>query len=121
MELNGREVGFRRSVLATTKIAEVCPNRDISKLGDLLGADIVTAIDAAVAFVCALSEAYELHRKREDPAYIPNPVTKEELMDEDEETLMALVMAGVEVFHADGKVTVEAEAPKGKNGEPASE
>ena len=121
MELNGREVGFRRSVLATTKIAEACPNRDISKLGDLLGSDIVTALDTAVLFVCALSEAYELHRKREEPGYIPNPITREELLDETEETLMELVNEGVKVFQNDGKTTVEAEAPKGKNGDAASE
>lgn len=121
MELNGREIGFRRSVLATTKIAEACPGRDLSKLGDMLGSDIVTSLETAVAFVTALSEAYELHRKREDPTYVPNPVTKEELLDGDEETLMALVMEAVKVYQADGQVTVEAEAPKEKNGEAGSE
>ena len=120
MELNGREIGFRRSVLATTKIADVCPGKDISKLGDLLGSDIVTALDTAITFVTALSEAYELHRKREEPGYKPNPVTREELLDETEDTLMALVLEGVKVFQNDGQTTVEAEAPKGKNGEAAS-
>ena len=121
MELNGREVGFRRSILATTKIAEACPNHDISKLGDALGGDIVTGMETAIAFVCALSEAWELHRKREEPGYIPNPVTREELLDETEETLIALVTEGVQVYMNDGKTTVEAEAPKGKNGDAASE
>ena len=121
MELNGRDVGFRRSILATTKIAEACPNHDISKLGDALGGDIVTGMETAIAFVCALSEAWELHRKREEPGYIPNPVTREELLDETEDVLMALVMEGVKVYQDDGKTTVETEAPKGKNGDAASE
>ena len=94
MELNGREVGFRRSILATTKIAEACPNHDISKLGDALGGDIVTGMETAIAFVCALSEAWELHRKREEPGYIPNPVTREELLDETEEALHLLTYKG---------------------------
>lgn len=121
MELNGREVGFRRSILATTKIAEACPNHDPSKLGEALTGDLVKGLETAVAFVCALSEAYELHRKREDPNYVPNPVTREELLDETEDVLAELVNEGAKVYMNDGKTTVEAEAPKGKNGEAASE
>lgn len=121
MELNGREIGFRRSVLATTKIAEACPDHDLGKLGAMLSGDIITGLETAIVFVCALSEAYELHRKREEPGYTPNPVTREELLDEDEDTLMELVSEGAKVYMNDGKVTVEAEAPKGKNGETASE
>lgn len=121
MELNGREIGFRRSILATTKIAEACPNHDLAKLGDALGGDIIVGMETAITFVCALSEAYELHRKREEPGYVPNPLTREELLDETEDTLMELVNEGVQVYMNDGKTTVEAEAPKGKNGEAASE
>lgn len=121
MELNGREIGFRRSVLATTKIAEACPNHDLSKLGAALTGDIVTGLETAITFVCALSEAYEHHRKREEPGYKPNPVTRDELLDVDEDELMELVNEGVKVYMDEGKATVEAEAPKGKNGEAASE
>lgn len=121
MELNGREVGFRRSVYATTKIAEICPDRDVGKLGELLASDVVTGMETAITFVCALSEAYERHQKREDPGYTPNPITKDELLDESEDTLMALVNEAVKVYMTDGKVTVEAEPVKGKNGEAASE
>lgn len=120
MEINGREIGFRRSVYATCKIAEVCPGHDLGKLGEMLGGDIVTALETAVTFVCALNEAYEQHRKLETPGYTPNPLTKEELLDETEDTLMALVMEAVSVFQHDGETTVEAEAPKGKNAEAAS-
>jgi len=121
MELNGREVGFRRSVFATTKIAEACPNHDPSKLGEALTGDIVTGLETAIAFIVALSEAYELHRKREEPGYIPNPITREELLDVTEDVLMELVNEGAKAYMEDGKTTVEAEAPRGKNGEAASE
>ena len=121
MQIHGREIGFRRSVLATCRIAEICPGKDLNKLGDLLGGDIVTALETAVTFVCALNEAYEQHRKLEEPGYIPNPLTKEELLDDTEDTLMALVMDAVSVFQADGQTTVETEVPKGKNADTASE
>ena len=120
MEIHGREITFRRSVLATCKIAEACPGRDLSKLGDQLGADIVTSLETAITFVCALNEAAELHKKMEDPSYTPNPLTKDELLDETEDTLMALVSEAVVAYQEGGKTTVEAEAPKGKNAEPAS-
>ena len=113
MELNGREVGFRRSVFATMEIAKICPNKDPNRLGELLGGDIVTSMETAITFVCA--------KKLEDPAYKPNPITEEELLDETEGSLMDLVNAAVDAYMADGKQTVEAEPVKGKNAEAASE
>ena len=122
MELNGREVKFRRSVYADHKIAKVSPDHDPNKLGKLLqSVDLVAGLETMIAFVCAMSEAYEKHMKRENPDYIPNPVTEEELMDETSDTLSDMFMEAAAVFTSDGKATVEAEAPKGKNGEAASE
>ena len=122
MELNGRKVKFRRSVYADHKIAKVSPGHDPNKLGKLLqSGDLVAGLETMIAFVCAMSEAYEKHMKRENPDYVPNPVTEEELMDETSDTLSDLFMEAAAVFTSDGKATVEAEAPKGKNGEAASE
>lgn len=122
MELNGREVKFRRSVYADHKIAKVSPDHDPNKLGKLLqSGDLVAGLETMIAFVCAMSEAYEKHMKRENQDYVPNPVTEEELMDETSDTLSDLFMEAAAVFTSDGKATVEAEAPKGKNGEAASE
>ena len=122
MELNGREVKFRRSVYADHKIAKISPDHDTNKLGRLLkSGDLVAGLETMIAFVCAMSEAYEKHAKRENPDYIPNPVTEEELLDETSDTLSDLFMAAADVFTGDGKPTVEAEPVKGKNGEAASE
>lgn len=122
MELNGREIRFRRSVYADHKIAKISPDHDPNKLGKLLkSGDLVAGLETMIAFVCAMSEAYEKHAKRENPEYIPNPVTEEELLDETSDFLSDLFMQAAAVFTGDGKPTVEAEAPKGKNGEAASE
>lgn len=122
MELNDREIGFRRSVYAEKEIAKISPNHDPSKLGKLLaGGDVVVALETMVTFIRALSEAYENHRKRKEPGYIPNPVTEDELMDESTDTVIELFNKAVEVFQEDGKTTVESEPPKGKNAEAASE
>ena len=122
MELNGREVRFRRSVYADHKIAKISPDHDPNKLGKLLqSGDLVAGLETMIAFVCALSEAHEKHMKRENPDYVPNPVTEEELLDETTDVLSDLFAAAAEAFSGDGKTTVEAEAPKGKNGEPAHE
>lgn len=122
MELNGREIRFRRSVYADHKIAKFSPDHDPNKLGKLLqSGDLVAGLETMIAFVCAMSEAHEKHMKREDPEYIPNPVTEEELLDETSDTLADLFQEAAAVFSSDGKPTVEAEAPKGKNGDAASE
>lgn len=122
MELNGREIGFRRSVYAEHKIAKISPDHDPNKLSKTLQAgDLVMGLETMMAVVCAMSEAYEKHAKRENPEYIPNPVTEEELLDETSDTLADLFMEAAAVFTGDGKPTVELEEPKGKNGDAASE
>lgn len=112
MIIHGREVKFRRTVLGNCEIAEICPDKDINKLIDLISGDFVTAQTAAAVVIAALSKGYEMARHFEDPSYVMHPCTQEEAMLLDSEEFNTLFSEALDAFTADGKTTVEAEAPK---------
>lgn len=113
MEINGREIGFRRTVLANTRIAEMCPNHDINRINEIFKSkDAALQINFAVNFVLAMNEGYEKARKFNDPEYTPVPLTREELELCDVGVLNTLFETAADAFRVDGKVTVETEPTK---------
>lgn len=121
MIVHGREIKFRRTVLATCEIADVCPDKDISRFGELASADYVSSQKAAAQFVVALNRGYEMNQKYEDPGHEERPLTLEEVMLLDNDDFNTLFQDALKAFEQGGKTTVETEEPKGKNGARDSE
>ena len=116
MNINGREIGFRRSVRATADLSEICPGKDLNRMGEMItGKNATTAqtLTLFAAMVVVLNQAYERHLNKEDPEHEPNPLTIEDVMDLDEQTFNDLVMAAFAVFKSDAVRTVNAK-PAGK-------
>ena len=80
MQVYGREVGFRFTVGASAKIADLCPDGDIERLGELLDGSYGQVSRDTAAIVVALSEGYEQAQRFENPAYKPRPLSVEEIM-----------------------------------------
>lgn len=114
MELHGREIKFRRTVLANCEIAEKCPDGDINRFNELLQGSYAVAQKAAAFFMTVLSKGYEMEQKFIDPAYIERPLTEAECLLLDNDDFNNLFAEALAVFTDDGKVTVETEEPKAK-------
>lgn len=117
MEIHGREIHFRRTVGAQCDIAEYSPDGDVNRFDDLLNSnDYLTSQKAVLFFICTLSKWYEKEQKMNVPDYIERPLTMEECMMLEPETIEALSNEAAMAFHGE-TVTVEAEEPKqkGKN------
>ena len=69
MQVYGREVGFRFTVGASAKIADLCPDGDIERLGELLDGSYGQVSRDTAAIVVALSEGYEQAQRFENLAY----------------------------------------------------
>ena len=112
MQIHGREIKFRRTVMGNCKIADASPGGDIGRLDELLNAEYGTAQRAAALFMAALSEGYEMNQHYEDPNYTMRPLTEEEALLLDSDEFNALFAEALGAFVADGKQTVEAEPVK---------
>lgn len=116
MEIHGRDIKFRRTVLATCEIAEKSPKGDVNQYDKLLQSkEYAVSQKAAADFMAALSKGYEMAREFEEPGYKANPITAAEILSLDDETFNGLFMEALRAWTGDALTTVEAEAPKGKN------
>jgi len=123
MEIHGREIHFRRTVGAQCDIAEYSPDGDVNRFDDLVQSDnYVVSQKAVLFFICTLSKWYEKEQKMNNPDYIERPLTVDECMMLEPETIEALSTEASAAFNGE-TVTVEAEEPKqkGKNAEGDSE
>ena len=119
MLVNGREVGFRRSVRASADLAEICPGKNIERFGELIsGKDATTAtsVAALAALAAVISEAWCKHMTKMGEE-APEPLTIDEILDLEEDEYNKVITEASNCFRKDGERTVEAKpAPKKKQG-----
>ncbi len=114
MIVHGREIKFKRTVMAACKLAEICPDKNLNNIGQLLKTVSTSDEQMFMAyFVVCLNEGYEEAMHYEDPSYTMNPLTMDELMHVEPVVLNDLFAEAV-ASYSDDKQTIEVEKPKKK-------
>lgn len=116
MQIYGREVGFRFTVGASAKISDLCPDGDISRLGEMLEGQYGQVTRDTAAILAALSEGYEQALSFEAPGHKPDPLTVDELFSLRPSEFSALQQAALAAWAEDSKPTVEVEPEKKESG-----
>ena len=116
MQVHGREVGFRFTVGASAKISDLCPDGDISRLGEVLEGQYGKLARDSAAIIAALSEGYEQACAFENPGYKPQPLTVEEVLTLRMGEFAQLQQAALAAWTEDSKPTVEVEPEKKESG-----
>lgn len=80
MIINGKERGFALTVGASVEISEYCPSGDLQKIGELFSLTYGKQIRSLAKIIAALSRGYEAQRHFEDPAYVPDALTVEQIL-----------------------------------------
>lgn len=80
MELNGREVGFTYNVLASLKVAKLCPDGKLENIEHLFGGTYDEDIQNTSKFMIALNEGWIAVEKSQNPEFDVKPLTEDELM-----------------------------------------
>ncbi len=112
MIINGKEHGFLLTIGASAEISDLCPQGDLSRLGEVFSQSYAKQIRTTAKLIAAMSRGYENQKHFEDPSYEPDALTVEEIMALDTNTFQELTHAVMEKFVADQKPTVETEAKK---------
>lgn len=116
IEFNGKELGFRRTVFANAKIAELLPGRNLQRFGEVFETgDYIKQQEFMVQFILAMNEGYEQAKRLNDPNYTPAPITKDELLyGADFDELTRIFLAAADVFNGDAATTVKTVPKPGK-------
>lgn len=101
MIINGREIKFKRTVMATCIIADRCPEGDIQRAAELFNGDYRSRMENGAIFAVALNDGYERNRAFEEPGYKPHPLTVDEVMLLDFEDYEKLIEEATTAFAAE--------------------
>lgn len=111
MIINGREIKFKRTVMATCIIADRCPEGDIARVKEIFEGAYHNYMENAAIFIVALNDGYERSKAFVEPGYKPHPLTVEEVMTLDFDEFKKVMDAAKDAFSAE-MATVEAQPSK---------
>lgn len=115
MEVNGREIKFRRTVKTNCMLMEQSPDKDIRRYQEKLsGNDPVEAQFAAAFLIYAMNQGYEEWLSFKDRSHAVDPISVDEIMTLDDDEFLALFNEAVNAMKVDGKTTVEAQPKPSK-------
>lgn len=114
--------GFERTVWANMELSKICPGHNIQKMDELLTQeDTVEQFNAMMNIVEIMNKAYIRKYSKLEPDKEYNAITKEEMLNLDEEELGNLTLIAMGKYKEDGEVTVVAEPKKDEAEETKSE
>lgn len=115
MVINGRECGFRFTISASIEVAELCPDKDISKLGELFKEEsFKNSVIQTVKLAAILSKANEEAVAYDGSRKPEKPLTEGELLSLTQDKFYAVKDEIVKACIGDAARTVEIEPPKKK-------
>lgn len=114
MEINGREIGFLRTVKATSDLAKLCPEGDIERLGELFSGELSTTLETGAKIIHFLNEGYEMNKHFMDRSYQPNILSVDEILYLDDKTFTELMQSAMQGMSNGAETTIELEEPKKK-------
>lgn len=112
---------FKLTVGAAAEIAEFCPEKDISRIGEVMN-NFADTVKNGARFIRALNRGYVISEKAKDPTASKGlkVVSEEEILALDPDEFMALLDDAMKCFGADKETSVEVEPVK-KEKAPAGE
>ena len=124
MQIYGREVGFRFTVGASAKISDLCPDGDITRLGEVLEGSYGKVVRDTAAIIVAMSEGYAAALAFETFGRAdiggdwrpPRPLTVDEVLSLRESEFIQLQQAALAAWTEGSKPTVEVEPEKKESG-----
>lgn len=117
MIIFGHEYGFMLTVGASEEVSELCPDGDLSRLGEILQGSYKDTIDVVTKMILSMSRAYDLNKAFEGHPQEHPELTAEMLKALPQDKFIAVQQEAMSAFRGDTQTTVEVEPSKKKDAE----
>lgn len=114
MKIYGKEIGFALTVGASIEISKLCPENDISRIGEVLGSDYVKNLETTVKMMLIMNKAYVGIEKMEGRN--ADEITEEEILLLTPKKIGEVTAYMMASFKGDTKGEVEVETKKEEKG-----
>lgn len=111
MVVFGKERHFLLTVGAAAEISALCPDGDLGRIGEILGANYDTSILSIAKVIVALNKGYE-QRQKFETGEAGEPLTVEMVLALDMQDLAVLQRDALRAFTRDTKTTVKTQSKK---------
>lgn len=121
MNIFGQEYEFLLTIGASEKIAGLCPDGDMNRIGEMLDAKTADLIEFFVQFIFAMSEGSDENSRFWGKELNHDPMTIEKLRALSFKELKAIQEEAMKKFKEDMSPTVEVAPPKKEENPPEKE
>lgn len=112
MVIFGEEYGFMLTVGASAAIADLCPDGDLTRIGEVLEGKTGDVIRFTARFIVEMAKGFDDARHFAGEEITHKPLTIEMVMALPSEVFKEAESAAVIAFRGDTKTTVEVAPPK---------
>ena len=110
MTINNKDYGFKLTVGASVQIARLCPNGDLSRIGEAVGGEYGNTVEAMCEIITALNNGFAASEEFEGRE--ANRIKKEELFSLSPSDFMEVQTEAMKAFGIDISGEIEVKSTK---------
>lgn len=107
MKIYGEEYGFMLTVGASAEIADLCPDGDLNRIGEVLDGKFSETIDFTSKFIVAMAKGYDDAKRFSGEQIDHKPLTVEMVKSLSSSAFREVQDNALSCFLADSKTSVE--------------
>jgi hypothetical protein len=120
MKIFNGEYGFALTVGASAQIADLCPDGDLTRMGELLQGTFSQTVRFTAAFIEAMARGYDDLQIYEGKEITHEPLTARMVMALPSDVFRVVQEEALEAFRKDTETTVEVAKPKKQTSQKAA-
>ena len=114
MKIFGEEYGFMLTVGSSAAVADLCPDGDLTRIGELLNTKYSEMVKFISVFVEEMAKGYDDYHRNMGEEITHKPLTAAMVLALPNDELKSVQDAALKAFRRDSETTVEVEPSKKK-------
>ena len=119
MKIFEEEYGFALTVGASAEIADMCPDGDLNRMGELLEGRFSETVNFTASFIAAMAKGFDDARRFSGEQVTHKPLTKEMVLALPSNAFKEVQNAALAAFKGDTETTMEVAPSKKRESQTA--